>query len=88
MLDLFDVLPLIQYEDRLRALKSHVQVFQTESCFGWALMLEKCSHRLNLLRINSKFAKLKTKMMNELEKLMARKDHFRARCACLSVQVY
>nr|QNL15279.1 inhibitor of nuclear factor kappa-B kinase subunit alpha [Littorina littorea] len=41
------------------------------------LILSQRAAMLNLLRINSKFAKLKTKMMNELEKLMARKDHFK-----------
>lgn len=41
------------------------------------LILSQRAAMLNLLRINSIFAKLKTRMMNEIEKLMARKDHFK-----------
>ncbi|KAK7507653.1 hypothetical protein BaRGS_00001588 [Batillaria attramentaria] len=41
------------------------------------LILSQRAAMLNLLRINSVFAKLKTRMMNEIEKLMARKDHFK-----------
>ncbi|KAL8585012.1 hypothetical protein ACOMHN_043648 [Nucella lapillus] len=68
---------LLPYNEQRVAWAQAVYFLQQQNRDYKRLILSQRAALLNLLRINTKFTKLKTRMMNELEKLMARKDHFK-----------
>ncbi|PVD39154.1 hypothetical protein C0Q70_01782 [Pomacea canaliculata] len=68
---------LLPFNDQRTAWAQAVFFCQEQNKDLKRLILSQRAAMLNLLRINSNFAKLKARMMNEMEKLMARKDHFK-----------
>ncbi|XP_076460163.1 inhibitor of nuclear factor kappa-B kinase subunit alpha-like [Babylonia areolata] len=68
---------LLPFNEQRVAWAQAVYFLQQQNRDFKRLILSQRAAMLNLLRINTKFTKLKTRMMNELEKLMARKDHFK-----------